>query len=614
MCGIVGYLGKKEAEPVLMAGLKRLEYRGYDSAGLVVLDKNQKANLEKTIGRVSNLEERIAGSARAFTGKIGIAHTRWATHGKVSEKNAHPHADCSKTIFVVHNGIIENFKELKAKLTRAGHKFRSETDTEVIPHLIEEFGKDGSLPLEEAARQALMRIKGTYGLAILSSKEPEKIVLARNFSPLIFGVGEDEFIAASDPSAILSFTKNVVYLGDGEIAVLTPFAYKILTVGNQPIDRQSEKINWDIETAQKNGYPHFMLKEIFEEPEAVRNSIRGRLDEKNGTAVFGGLKSVEEKLENAKKIFISACGSAYLAGKIGEYLLEEIAGLSTEVDYASEFRYRQPVLGKDDVFLAISQSGETADTLASLYEVKERNLLSLGLVNVVGSTISRETDAGIYQHIGPEIGVASTKSFVSQAAILTLFSLFLGRKRGLSLVSGREIIREIKRIPELMEIILGKKTTIKKLAAKYKNCRNFFYLGRKYNFPVALEGALKIKEIAYVHAEGYASGEMKHGPIAMIDKNLVSVVVAPADSLHQKVVSNIEEIKARGGPVLALATEGDKQIKKIADDVIYIPKTLETLNPLLAVLALHLFAYYAGVAKGYDVDRPRNLAKSVTVE
>ncbi|PIR98714.1 MAG: glutamine--fructose-6-phosphate transaminase (isomerizing) [Candidatus Colwellbacteria bacterium CG10_big_fil_rev_8_21_14_0_10_41_28] len=612
MCGIVGYIGKRDAIPILMDGLKTLEYRGYDSAGLVGF-KGEEVVFEKAVGRVANLDEKIDKHG-GFSGNIGIAHTRWATHGGVTELNAHPHTGCNQNIFLVHNGIIENYQKIKDKLIETGHRFYSETDTEVLAHLIEELRDKDNILLEDAVRLALQKIKGTYGLVVVDKRNPYKMVIARNFSPLILGVGKDEFIVASDATAILRSTSSVIYLNDGEIAVLEPDKYRIFNIDNEQVDRTPEELDWDIETAKKGDFPHYMLKEIYEEPEAIKNSIRGRLDLENGKAVLGGLSSIKEDLSKIDRLHISACGTAYIAGLVGEYMIEEYAGVPVEVDYASEVRYRKPIFGKRDAMLTISQSGETADTLAALYEAKEKGILTLGIVNAVGSTISRETGAGVYQHIGPEIGVASTKSFVSQLSILALLTVYIGRKKGMSLVMGKRILDELSRIPEKMERLLKLNDGIKELANRYAGYNNFLYMGRKYNFPMALEGALKIKEIAYVHAEGYASGEMKHGPIALIDKNFPSLIICPQDSVYEKNISNIEEIKARGGIVIAIGTEGDDRIRNLVDDVIYIPKTLEMLTPILVSLPLHLFAYHVGVKKGYDVDKPRNLAKSVTVE
>ncbi len=613
MCGIVGYIGKRRALPVLLSGIKNLEYRGYDSAGFAVFTKGGVKTL-KAVGRVMNLEKKI-GDPERFMGTAGIIHSRWATHGGVTEENTHPHTDCKHEIWLVHNGIIENHKELKEDLKKLGHVFRSETDTEALVHLIEEFkNKNPEFSLEETVRLALLSVQGTYGIAVIDRREPQKLVAARNFSPLIVGVGDEEYFVASDASAILKHTKNVIYLEDGEMAVLTSGAHAIYDLHRNSLKKDLHEIEWSYEEAQKGGHPHFMLKEIFEEPEAIRNSIRGRLLEKDGLAKLGGLLGVMEKLKTAKRILISCCGTAYFAGRVGEYMLEEYAGIPVEVDFASEFRYRKPVFREGDVFLAISQSGETADTLAALREAKEKGITTLGIVNVVGSTIARETDAGVYQHIGPEIGVASTKAFTSQMAILALLTILLGRQREMSIVMGERIAKELKNIPELMRRILEQNKKVEELAKKYQKYQNFFYLGRKYNLPIALEGALKLKEISYVHAEGCSAGEMKHGSIALIDKNFPSICVAPQDSVYEKMASNIEEIKARGGPILAIATEGDEKMCELADDLIYIPKTLEMLTPLLSVVPLQLFAYHFGVLRGYDVDKPRNLAKSVTVE
>ncbi len=610
MCGIVGYLGKQNAVSVGLECLKQLEYRGYDSSGGAFFDPARNAVFSsKAIGRIHNLEGRLPND---LFSPLAIFHTRWATHGGVTELNAHPHSDCTGNIWLVHNGIIENFKDIKKELSDAHHTFRSETDTEVMAHLIEEELKSHSF--EEAVRLALKKIKGTYGFAIMCAREPGKLIAARNFSPLLLGIGVGEYFIASDASAIMKHTRNVIYLDDGEMAVLTPESHRVFDLGNQEHEKEMYEIDWSYEEAQRGGHAHFMQKEIFEEPEAIENSIRGRLRAEEGLAKLGGLSTVMEQLKLAKRVLISACGTAYYAGKVGEYMLEEYAGIPVKIDYASEFRYRKPVFREGDVFLAISQSGETADTLAALREAKEKGVLALGIVNVVGSTIARETDAGVYQHIGPEVGVASTKAFTSQAAILALLTMLLGRQREMSLVTGKRIAEELKKIPDAMRAILGKEGELKKLAEKYKKAENFLFLGRKYNFPVAHEGALKLKEISYVHAEGCGAGEMKHGPIAMIDEHFPSFFIAPQDSVYEKMLSNMQEVKARKGPVIAIATEGDERVREIADDVVYIPKTLEMLTPLLSVLPLQLFAYYFGTMRGFDVDKPRNLAKSVTVE
>ncbi len=609
MCGIVGYIGQKKACPILLEGLRRLEYRGYDSSGMAILD-GQKMRTVKAVGKVCNLEDKIGD--RDFAGTIGIAHTRWATHGKPSDKNSHPHADCSGDISLVHNGIIENYLELKKDLEKKGHKFTSETDSEVVAHQIEELNK--KLGYEEAVFATLKMIRGTYGLAILNAQEPDKIIVARNGSPLVLGVGNGEYVIASDVSAIIRHTQQVVYLEDGEVAIIKADGYVVKTIQNKTKTKEVTQLDWSLEKAEKQGYAHFMLKEIFEQPAAIEDAIRGRLLPGEGLAKLGGLQGVVEKLRTIEKIIIVSCGTSYHAGLIGEYMLEEYAGIPVEVEYASEFRYRKPILNAKTAVIAISQSGETADTLAAIREAKHKGALTLGIVNTVGSTIARETDAGIYNHAGPEIGVASTKAFTSQLSILVLLTVMLGRQREMSLVTGQRIIKELKRIPKLIEKILAQDKEIKKMAKKYAKYTDFLYLGRKYNFPIACEGALKIKEISYVHAEGYATGEMKHGPIALIDENFPSLFVAPRDSVYEKTISGIQEIKARSGRVIAIATEGDTEIAKLVDDVIYIPKTLEMLTPLLAVVPLQLFAYYVGVSKGLDVDKPRNLAKSVTVE
>jgi len=614
MCGIIGYLGKKQALPLLLDGLKNLEYRGYDSAGIMVFDGSD-AKIEKVAGRVTLLEEKVAKNISGFQGTVGIAHTRWATHGRITKENAHPHWDCQENIYLCHNGIIENYQELKDDLIKKSHTFRSETDTEVLVHLIEEAKKNQMVTtLEEAVRAALAKVQGTYGIVVVDKREPKKIVAARNFSPLLVGIGKDEFVVASDAAAVARLTDNVIYLHDGEIAVLGPASYRIFTIGNVFVRRKAEQLEWNEAASGKGRYPHFMLKEIHEQPEAIRSTIRGRLIVREGRANLGGLREVQDKLRHTERILIAACGTAYFAGKVGEYMLEEYAGIPTEIELGSEFRYRKPIFKDGDIFLAISQSGETADTLGALQEAKKKGILSLGIVNVVGSSISRETDAGIYEHIGPEISVPSTKSFTAQVSILALLALYFGRDRTLSLEMGKRIAKGIQEIPSLIEKILRKERDLEGLASAYQAYKNFYFLGRKYNYPIALEGALKLKEISYVHAEGYGAGEMKHGPIALIDKNFPSIVIAPQDSVYDKMISNIEEIKTRGGPVFAIATEGDKKIAKLADHVFYIPKTLEMLTPLLTVVPLQLFAYYFGVMRGVDVDKPRNLAKSVTVE
>ena len=600
MCGIIGYVGKKQALPIVMEGLKRLEYRGYDSAGVVVLNKG--AEVVKTKGGIEDLREKLTD----IQGTTAIGHNRWATHGEPSDINAHPHWDCKKEIFVVHNGIIENYKQLKEGLK--GHKFISDTDTEVLPHLIEENYKGN---LEEAVRLALKKVVGAYAIAVVSEKEPGKIVFARQSSPLLVALGEGENFIASDAPAILGYTKQVIYLNDGEMGVITADDFQVFTLDKREVEKSSHEIEWDIEQAEKSGYPHFMLKEIFEGPETIENAIRGRIILKDGMVKLGGLEPVMDKLKEINRIVIVAMGTAFLAGKVGEYMLEEYAEIPVEIENASEFRYKKWVIGKDDAVLAISQSGETADTLFAVKEAKRKGVFTLGVVNVVGSSLAREVEAGVYNHAGPEIAVASTKAFISQLAVLALLTVFLGRQRNMSLVTGKRILEELEKLPELCRRVLEKKENIKKLAEKYSDFKDFFYLGRKYSYPVALEGALKLKEVSYIHAEGMPAGEMKHGPIAMINKDFPSFVIALKDSVYKKNLSSIEEIRARNGRVIAIATEGDNLS---ADDVISVPKTLEMLSPVLSVVPTQLFAYYVAVKKGLDVDKPRNLAKSVTVE
>jgi len=611
MCGIIGYISKKDVVPVIISGLRRLEYRGYDSCGFSVCNERGENQILKTTKRVNDLEKNAKDMN--FNATYGIGHSRWATHGFANELNAHPHWDCKKEIFVVHNGIIENYKQIKQKLIERGHKFISETDTEVLPHLIEEFFKGN---LEEAVHKALKYVKGAYAIAVISTKDINKIVIAKKSSPLVFSVDDEKIIIASDPTPILPFSDKVIFLEDDELAVLTLDGFNVFDFEKKIKEKKPEILDWSIEEAEKSGYPHFMLKEIFEEPEAVENSIRGRILLDEGVAKLGGIESVSNKLSEIDRLVLIACGTANYACKVGEYMIEEKAGIPVEVDIASEFRYRNSVLDKKTGFLAVSQSGETADTLAALKEAKRKGLLTMGIVNAVGSTITRENDAGIYNHIGPEIAVAATKSFVSQLSILALFSVFLGRQRDMSLSEGQAILKALKDLPDLMRKTLKENNEkMKNLAKKYSKYKNFIFLGRKYNYPVALEGALKLKEIAFhIHAEGFPAGEIKHGPIALADENLPFLFIMPCDSVYEKVVSNMEEVRARKAPILAITTEGNKELEKIADDVIYIPKTIEMLAPILSAIPLHLFAYYMGNILGCDVDKPRNLAKSVTVE
>ncbi len=607
MCGIVGYIGKEEALPILINGLKALEYRGYDSAGVAVFSKNG-IKEKKTVGQVDVLEKAL-GSGEDFKGNLGIAHTRWATHGVPSEANAHPHNDCSKRVFLVHNGIIENYKELKNYLAGRGHTFKSETDTESVAHLIEDFLKEGK-DFKTALFDTLKMIKGAYALAIVDANDPEILYATRLSSPLVIGVGNGENFLASDPSAIIGKTRDFIYLKDGEVAEITRDKINIYNLENQPTPLEIVRLEWSLEQAQKGDFPHFMLKEIFEGPEVVRSAFKGRLKAGENSVKLGGLEQISDKFKKIKRLIILACGTSYYAGLIGEYLFEEIAGVPTEVHFASEFRYREEPFEEGTAVLAISQSGETADTLAALRKAKEKGLLTLGIVNTVGSTIARETDAGVYNHAGPEIGVASTKAFLSQITVLVLMAVYSSKDNSLT----ENLLKELEKIPEKIEKILLQAPVIGKLALKYKDYDNFLFIGRRYNYPTALEGALKLKEVSYIHAEGYGAGEMKHGPLAMISPDFPTMAIVLENSVSEKIYSNLEEIKARKGLILAIATEGDTKISSLANDVIYIPKTIEPLEPLLTVVPLQLFAYYAGVHRGYDVDKPRNLAKSVTVE
>jgi len=616
MCGIIGYIGKQNDPRIGLEALKRLEYRGYDSAGMAVYnDKTGKISTSRAVGRVAELEKKLGGDN--IQGGPFIFHTRWATHGAPTIKNAHPHSDCTNSFYIAHNGIIENYQEIKNFLNKNNkapkklHVFRSETDTEVLAHLIEHFFNGDLL---SAVQKALDKVVGTYGVVVISSHAPNEIIAARLGSPLLVGIGDGEYFIASDPAGILAHTKKVVYLNEGEVAKLTTESMQLFTQDKVAKQHKVQEIEWDLEEAQKGGHEHFMLKEIMEQPNSIKETTRGRLLPKEGNVKLGGLELVKDKLAKAKKIHIIACGTAYYAGLVGKYMIEEYAGVPCNVDLGSEFRYRKPIFEKGDIALFISQSGETADTIAPLKEAKNRGVLTLGIVNVVGSTIARETDAGIYNHAGPEIGVASTKAFTSQLVALAMLTVFLGRQRNMSHTMGVRIVEEIEKLPKLVEKVLQGEKDIKKFARKYKNYTNMLYLGRKYNYPIALEGALKLKEISYIHAEGYAGGEMKHGPIALIDKNFPTFSIMPDDSVYEKMSSNIEEIKARGGPTIALTTKGNKKIQTLTKDVIYIPRTLEMLTPILSVIPFQLFAYYVGTLKGYNVDKPRNLAKSVTVE
>jgi glucosamine--fructose-6-phosphate aminotransferase (isomerizing) len=606
MCGIVGYIGTKQNIGIGLDALRRLEYRGYDSAGAAWYNSDKKEiSLIKKTGRIDNLEKAIQESGLDLEGSPFIMHTRWATHGGVTDQNAHPHTDCHNSIFLVHNGIIENFQELKDKLIKEGHIFSSDCDTEILAHLVEKYFKGN---LEEAVAKALKDIRGTYGIAVISKDDPDKIVAARLSSPLLLGINKEEILVASDASAVITHTRQVINLDDNEIAVLKQDSFFILK------DKPIIQIEWTPEDAQKKGYPHFMLKEIMEEPEAIEKAIVGRLVPEDGNVKLGGLTSISGKLREIDKVILIACGTANYAARIGEYMLGEYAGIPTTVDCGSEFRYRKHLLDKKTAGIFISQSGETADTLATLKEFKEKGILTIGITNVVGSTQSRETDAGIYTRSGPEIAVASTKAFVGQLATLAMITIYLGRQRDMALVMGQRIISDLSKLSDLAREVLKQSPAIQKLAEKYKDCENFWFIGRKYNFPIAMEGALKLKEVAYAHAEGIAAGELKHGAIALINEKFPTIAICPSDSVYEKMISNIQEVKARNGKVIAIATQGNEDIKKLADDVIYIPKTSEMLAPILSVIPLHLFAYYMAVALDRDVDKPRNLAKSVTVE
>jgi len=608
MCGIVGYVGPRAAAPLVLEALYRLEYRGYDSAGVAVVDGGTVV-VEKAAGRIAVLHKRLAGHLPE--GSTGIAHTRWATHGAPNDVNAHPHSDCGGTLALVHNGIIENASALRTGLMKRGHVFRSETDSEVLAHLIEDL-YDGNLV--DAVTAALRTIEGTYGIAVISSHEPDTLVAARMGSPLLVGVGDGEYFVASDAAAVVDHTRSVVYLDDGEIAVLTRDGYRLYDLETAPVEKKVRTIDWDLGAVERGGYAHFMLKEIMEQPESIRNTLRGHLLEEEGSARFGGLNASDDDLLEVDRVVLTACGTSWHAALIGEYLLEEHARIPCEVEYASEFRYRNPILDEDTLVIGISQSGETADTLAALREARQRGARTLGVVNVVGSTIAREVEGGVYLHAGPEIGVASTKAFTSQVAALAMLTLRLGRLRHLSVLQGRAFVEALRRLPDQIERVLANASAIEAVAERFARTTNALYLGRGYNFPVALEGALKLKEISYIHAEGYPAAEMKHGPIALIDEMMPVVVVAPMDGTYAKIVSNVQEVKARGGRVIAVVTEGDEEITRLADHVFTIPRTIDPLTPILSVLPLQLFAYYIAVRRGCDVDKPRNLAKSVTVE
>ena len=611
MCGIIGYIGRSNnVGEILLEGLKRLEYRGYDSAGLAIINNNGKLITEKMPGKIIKLEEELKDTD--LSGSIGIAHTRWATHGEPNKINAHPHYDSKMNIALVHNGIVENYTTLKKSLEAQGHKFRSDTDTEVLAHLIEKFYNGTNL--EYAVQKALEVVEGTYGIVVISTSEPNKIVGARNGSPVVVGIGDDEYFIASDVAAILKHTRQVIYLEDQQMVVATPDSFTTMTVENEYVEHVITEVDWDLEMIEKGGFEHFMLKEIFEQPDTIHNAMRGRLIRETGKAKLGGLNMTEDQLRNIRRIVILGCGTSWHAGLLGEYMIEETARIPVEVEYASEFRYRNPLIEEGTLVLAISQSGETVDTLAALREAKSKGARVMGICNVVGSTIARETQEGVYVHAGPEIGVASTKAFTSQITVLSLFALAMGRLRSISLSEGQRMIDALEALKGQVSLILESNDKIREIAEEYHHHNNFLYLGRGPNYPVALEGALKLKEISYVHAEGYPAAEMKHGPIALIDENMPVVVIAPRDAAYQKILGNINEVRARKGKLIAITDEGNEELIKIADHVIFVPTTLDFLYPILSVIPLQLLAYHIAVLRGCHVDQPRNLAKSVTVE
>lgn len=611
MCGIVAYIGPKEAYPVILKGLKRLEYRGYDSAGIALL--NHGLTVYKKKGKVADLEETLVG--KDLHANIGIGHTRWATHGEPNDRNAHPHTSANGKLAMIHNGIIENYAQLKNELTKKGYSFQSDTDTEVLLKFIEDIQQHNECSLEEAVRVALKRVVGAYVIILIDQDNPDTLIAARKGSPLVIGIGKGEHFLASDASPIIEYTKEVVYVNDYELAIIRPDELILKNLGNEKITPFVQKLDLELAAIEKGGYDHFMLKEIFEQPHTIFDCLRGRLDAAAGTITMAGVQNNIEQIRNASRIMIVACGTSWHAGLLAEYIFEELCRIPVEVEYASEFRYRNPVVHKGDVIIAVSQSGETADTLVAIEKAKEQGALIFGVVNVVGSSIARISNAGAYTHAGPEIGVASTKAFTAQVVVLTLIALKVAYEKG-TIDNKRfmHLLNELHDIPEKVQVALQSAEAVKKLAEKYKDARDFLYLGRGYNFPIALEGALKLKEISYIHAEGYPAAEMKHGPIALVDESLPVVFVATKDSYHEKIVSNIQEIKARRGKVIAVISEGDDTISKMADDVLVVPAADELVSPILSVVPLQLLAYYIGVAKDLDVDKPRNLAKSVTVE
>ncbi len=611
MCGIVGYIGDKRVVPILIEGLKRLEYRGYDSAGLAVVDQGRMV-IHRSVGKIKELENALWGSS--LDGTIGLGHTRWATHGRPTEENAHPHTDCTGDLVVVHNGIIENYLALKEKLLAEGHFFRSETDTEVIAHLIEKYLKEDR-DIEVATRRALNDVTGAYAIGVLWKGDPNRIVGAKCGSPLVVGLGQGDFFFASDIPAILNHTRNVLFLNDEEMVVLTRDGVHVTTLAGEAVQRPVEKVLWSPILAEKGGYKHFMLKEIYEQPRAVRDTIRGRFSEESGQIFFEGMEALEEALPEVQKVALIACGTAWHAALVGKFMIEELCRVPVEVDYSSEFRYRDPVVGPQTLVMAVSQSGETLDTLAGVKEARERSCHTFAICNVVGSSITREVEGVLYTHAGPEIGVAATKTFTAQIAALYLFALYFGRKRGtLDAARERELLADLVRVSQQIETVLRLDTELERLAHQFHTKSDFLFLGRGINYPIALEGALKLKEISYIHAEGYPAGEMKHGPIALITEEMPVVILAPKDKVYEKVLGNIQEVKARDGIVIAVSSEGDEELSRKVDHCLSIPRTSPLLTPLLLAIPMQLLAYHVAVRKGCDVDQPRNLAKSVTVE
>ncbi|MFT6815258.1 MAG: glucosamine--fructose-6-phosphate aminotransferase (isomerizing) [Sphingobacteriales bacterium] len=611
MCGIVGYIGNQEAFPIILKGLHRLEYRGYDSAGVALI--NDGLNVLKKAGKVSDLEEYVKN--KNTKGSLGIGHTRWATHGEPNDVNAHPHLSGNKKLAIIHNGIIENYSPLKQELEKRGHVFESDTDTEVLIHLIEDIKERGNLPLNEAVRVALTEVVGAYSICVISNETPDELIVAKKGSPLVIGIGKGEYWVASDATPLIEHTKNVIYLNDGEIGYITRSGYSIKTIENKELTPYIQELEMNLEQLEKGGFDHFMLKEIYEQPRAIYDSMRGRIRAKTGTISLGGLNEYEDKFLQAKRLIIIACGTSWHAGLLGEYLIEEFARIPVEVEYASEFRYRNPIVTEDDIVIAISQSGETADTLAAIEMAKSKGATIFGICNVVGASIPRATHAGAYTHAGPEIGVASTKAFTTQVTLLSLIAFSLAQKKGhLNKSQLIKLLTEMENIPSKIEEVLKSNDLIQEIARKFKDVSNFLYLGRGYNFPVALEGALKLKEISYIHAEGYPAAEMKHGPIALIDENMPVVIIATHDTIYEKVVSNIQEVKARKGVVIAIVTEGDTEVKSLADYTIEVPPTDDVFSAILTTIPLQLLSYHIAVMRNCNVDQPRNLAKSVTVE